>query len=135
MIPVTERMLRIHAELWRLTESGTKPWTGVLKLDGITAPSIADALYALKDRDIISWQRAAGQNHNVRVFRVHVGPEALEIGILEPGRKGGAIRNLDACNAAFAEALEKAHPGEQFDSVTLKPSPVYVPMVAGAWAL
>lgn len=131
MIPVTLRHHRVHAELWKLTENGTKEWTGVVQVDRMSPGSLNDALFNLLRKGLIDWRHEGVKSH-VRTFKIIVPPDDTVIAAATPRHLGGARQADD--DGAFLKRLGQHHP-EGFHDHAVKPSlRVYVPMVAGGWA-
>ena len=125
MILVTRRQVSAFLTLWEATEHGKKPWTGVVRVDGMAQENVGDCLHNLRRKGALDWRMTIP-----RTYRVMVKLEALSVqerkvcqGVTSGDSsecRGGRLRD----SGAFMEAVKAAGlkpPAE----LKLKPGTLY----------
>jgi len=109
MILVTKRQVSAFLTLWEATAYGTKPWTGVVRVDGMAQENVVDCLHNLRRKGAIDWQMTIP-----RTYRVMVKLEALSVQDRKTvqGVNGGGdyseCRGVIRDSGAFMEAVKTA---------------------------
>ena len=109
MILVTKRQVGAFLFLWGVTEHGTKPWTGIVRVEGMAQENVSDCLHALRRRGALDWQMTLP-----RTYRLLVKLKDLDVQVRKvvQGVNGGGdyseCRGVIRDSGAFMEAVKAA---------------------------
>lgn len=126
MILVTKRQVSAFLFLWEATEHGTKPWTGVVRVEGIGPENVTDCLHNLRRKGAIDWKSTIPRTYRVLVNLKDLNVQERKVvqGVNSGGDHseccGGRLRD----SGAFMEAVKAAGlkpPAE----LKLKPGTLY----------
>lgn len=110
MILVTKRQVSAFLFLWEATAYGTKPWTGVVRVDGMAQENVGDCLGNLRRKSAIDWQMTIPRTYRVSVKLEDLNVQERKVCQASNGEtviKGGKIRDS---GAFLAEALRVGLP-------------------------
>lgn len=112
MILVTKRQVSAFLFLWEATEHGTKPWTGIVRVEGMAQENVGDCLGNLRRKGALDWQMTIP-----RTYRVLVKLEDLNVQerkVCQAAGGGGDYSelrgNIRDSGAFLAEALRVGLP-------------------------
>ena len=116
-IRLTPQQRRVTEALLALTENGTAPWEGILKIAGVPTATVAGALAAMRELGVLEVETLSGPLGYIgRRIRFLVDPERVLVSPKETSAGEDDAEDLEDSApeidpGAFARAGAKAFPG------------------------
>lgn len=110
MILVTRRQVSAFLFLWEATQHGKKPWTGIVRVEGMAQENVGDCLGNLRRKGALDWQMTIPRTYRVLVKIEDLSVQERKVCQASNGEtviEGGNIRDS---GAFLAEALRVGLP-------------------------
>jgi hypothetical protein len=108
MILVTKRQVSAFLFLWEATEHGTKPWTGIVRVEGMAQENVGDCLGNLRRKGALDWQMTIPRTYRVLVKLEDLSVQERKVCQAVGGGDSSEFRGNIRDSGAFMEAVNRA---------------------------